>query len=93
LGLLGSRAIVAIVVGAPVAIGIYLRSKAKRVAVSATFDQTGLVQVLIKKTGIPTVHVVAIQPEMGVGIGLSGQSLRLAGSPSLVWGTVTFWAG
>lgn len=62
-------AIVAIVVGAAVAIGIYLRSKAKRVAVSATFDQTGLVQVLIKKTGIPTVHVVAIQPEMGVGSG------------------------
>jgi hypothetical protein len=50
-------AVVAIVIGAAVAIGIYLRSKAIAIAVSATFDKTGLVHVLIRKKGIPTVHV------------------------------------
>jgi hypothetical protein len=50
-------AVVAILIGAAVAIGIYLRSKATGVAVSATFDKTGLVHVLIRKKGTPTVHV------------------------------------
>jgi hypothetical protein len=49
--------IIAIVVGAAVAIVIYLRGKAKSVTVSATFDRSGSVQVLIEKTGTPTVHV------------------------------------
>ncbi len=46
-----------IVVGTAVAVGIYLRSKATSIDVSATLDETGLVHVLIKKTGTPTVHV------------------------------------
>ena len=50
-------AIAAIVVGAAVAVAIYFRSKATSIAVSATFDKTGLVHVLIKKTGTPPVHV------------------------------------
>ena len=57
-GLWGTAAAVAgIVVGAAVAVLIYLRSKAKNIAVSATVDQTGLVHALIEKTGMPTVHV------------------------------------
>jgi hypothetical protein len=57
-GLWGSViAVAGIVVAAVVAIGIYLRSKATSIAVSATVDKTGLVHVLIKKTGMPAVHV------------------------------------
>ncbi len=50
-------AIAAIVVGVAVAVAVYLRSKATSIAVSATSDKTGLVHVLIQKTGTPPVHV------------------------------------
>jgi hypothetical protein len=50
-------AVVAILVGAAVGIGVYRRGKATAIAVSATFDKTGLVHVLIRKKGIPPVHV------------------------------------
>jgi hypothetical protein len=50
-------AIAGIVVSTFSTVGIYLRGKAKSIAVSATFDKTGFVQVLIKKKGTPTVHV------------------------------------
>jgi hypothetical protein len=46
-------AIVAIVV----TIVLYFRAKATSVMVSATFDDSGFVQVIIRKKGVPAVHV------------------------------------
>jgi hypothetical protein len=40
-----------------VAIVLYFRAKATSVAVSATFDDSGFVQVIIRKKGVPPVHV------------------------------------
>jgi hypothetical protein len=40
-----------------VTIVLYFRAKATRVAVSATFDDSGFVLVIIRKKGVPPVHV------------------------------------
>lgn len=40
-----------------VTIVLYFRAKATSVAVSATFDDSGFVQVIIRKKGVPPVHV------------------------------------
>jgi hypothetical protein len=53
--------IAAVVIGAVVAIALYLRNKevmtAVTVSVKASFDRTGLVHALIQKKGQPVVHV------------------------------------
>lgn len=50
-------AIVAAVAATVVAIVLYFRAKATSVTVSATFDDSGFVQVIIRKKGVPPVHV------------------------------------